>query len=264
MVIDFLAYIEDLNQRGVKLTMKQLTEISGINRYTLSMAINHEEGFYRNCPADAYFGLYNAHPDVLELPSDFYNYSTMSFIITMELSGMNYDEVSKKTGIPKTTLSSRMRFKKKPKKGEESKDKGTYFIYDYKDYFGAFDKLYVPTLNGEVATKRPAEMDAEVFREKILEAIDRPIGKTDRETFIVNANMYGIAKSTVKAVQKELSTLMTLTDEEFYYLCTSAFDEIYDVDVVEPKAEDPKPKKEKVDKVVKAAVEATKKKMANA
>ena len=240
MLIDFLDYIETIKENGDNIMIKEISAWSGINRYTISMAINKHDGIYRNLPADGYYALHKEFPYALELPDDFYKFSTMSFLITMDMLGLRYDEISEAVGIPKTTLTSRMKFAKKVKDAEGNlEEKASYFIYDYKHYFNAFDKIYIPRLGDRYVDERPTPVDMNEYEKSVVESLLGKVGRTDKKTYIVNTVLHGISKSNMRALQRELrnsekygTKYKQLSEEEKYYIFTSAFNDFYDAEEV--------------------------------
>nr|WP_297763945.1 hypothetical protein [uncultured Butyrivibrio sp.] len=240
MVIDFLDYIEEIRERGEKITMNELSSISGVNRYTISLAIKNNEGIYRNISADGYYNLYLAHPDLIELPKDFYYFSTISFLSTLEISNLDYTYVSQKTGIPKSTLTSRLNYTPKINVHSKSKNpKGAFFLYDYKDFFSAFKKIFIPTFNSEYVTERIDAVDFNAYQKQVLKLLQNPVKETDKRTYVINRVMHGITKHDIDTFEKELSISPTyhsifndLNDKQKNYVFTHAFKELYGVEEI--------------------------------
>ena len=220
MIVDLQSFVLDLEQKGhKKIKQKELCEIINVNRYTVSMIFNKWDGIYRNMKPDSAYRLNRAYPDYFELPEDFCYYSVASFAITAKMEEKDMATIAKKLGISQHTLGSKL-------------NRGTnYFIYDEKDYFGQFKTIYIPMLNGEVASKKPEKLSYEEFEKRVMEKLDKvDLGsKCTKEEYLAGSVMYGLGQHNMVKLCHHIKDTTNATDEQMYGLLCSCFDDHYDV-----------------------------------
>ena len=217
MIVDLLDYVEKIAEQGGSIKQKELCNISGVNRYTISMAMNQNDGIY-NMKPDGVYKLYLAYPNAITIPEDFTYYSTASFKISTKVSNSLYQDIADKAEIPKTTISRTVMNRK------------NFFIYDKKEYFTAFEKLYIPMLGDEVAMEYPEELDPEELLLN-LDNTKKVKGVTDEAVFITNLVMYNI--ETKASLMKEARNIYKdLKDAEIYTNICAALPRTYGVKII--------------------------------
>lgn len=220
MVVDLLDYVEKIAEQGGNIKQKELCSISGVNRYTISMAMNQHDGIY-NMKPDGVYRLFKAHPTAITLPDDFTYYSTASFKISTKASNSLYQDIADKVEIPKTSISRTVMNRK------------NYFIYDKKEYFTAFEKLYVPMLGDDVAMEYPEEIDPEELILNLDKAKEAK-GETDEAVFITNLVMYNI-ETKASLIREAKRIYKGIEDAEIYTKICSLLPQKYDINVVSVK-----------------------------
>lgn len=218
MIIDLLDYVEKIAEQGGNIKQKELCDISGVNRYTISMAMNQNDGIY-NMKPDGVYKLYLAHPNAITIPDDFIYYSTASFKISAKASNSLYQDIAEKVEIPKTSISRTVLNRK------------NYFIYDKKDYFTAFEKLYIPMLGDEVAMEYPEEIDLEELI-AALNKVKKIKGATDEAVFITNLVMYNLEAKASLIIKEGRRIYKDLEDAEIYTKVCAVLPQVYDVKII--------------------------------
>jgi len=227
MLIDIIDYMEKVKETGKPISQTLLSKISGVNRYTINMAINDHDGIY-NMPPDKVYKIYEAHPDALIIPEDFYVYSTASFLATSWIEGTTVTKVAKQIGRHPNTI-------QRIVKGSKA-----FFIYDNKDIFESFDYIYIPVFKDKYAVVKDIEVTSEDMARIIEDGIKKeiPRKKISKEDLIVTAVMHGCSKQTFKDAEKQisrecLSAYKKLTDDEKSRLIAGAFPSRYTYFVTE-------------------------------
>ena len=219
MIVDLQDFMLNLYDSGIKLKQKELCEIIDVNRYTVSMIFNKWDGIYRNMKPDSAYRLNERFPEFFPLPDDFCHYSTASLLITAKMNGLDMAGLSKMVKMSQHTLSSRLN------------RSSSYFIYDDKGFFKNFDVIYVPTLNGEFASKKPKEMSFEEFEKQLKDKCKKKNfdeRKTKAEWF-TNGIMYNVGLLHMQKAFNSVKSEFDIDDEQIYGLFCSCFEEKYGV-----------------------------------
>ena len=207
VIIDLIDYIERIKENGGKIKQKELSELSRINRYTLSMAINDSDGIY-NMKPDAVYRLYVAHPDGLDIPEDFMFFSTASFQISMKMQGVTFKAVHDKFGIPLSTVM------------KKTKGKDNYFIYDSKNLFSLFKKIYIPVIGDNITYEYPKGIKVEDIKKVLTQKKSKGTlsdKKISRAVFLTNMIMYGLSDADIKELVAYAKELFPDDEEQQIY-----------------------------------------------
>ncbi len=218
MIVDLLDYVEKIAEQGGNIKQKDLCDISGVNRYTISMAMNQNDGIY-NMKPDGVYKMYLAHPNAITIPDDFTNYSTASFKISTKASNSLYQDIAEMVEVPKTSISRTVMNRK------------IYFIYDKKDYFTAFEKLYIPMLGNNIAMEYPEEVNYEELIVN-LNKTRKVKGVTDEAVFITNLVMYNLEAKASLIIKEGRRIFKNLEDAEIYTKVCAVLPQAYDVKTI--------------------------------
>ncbi len=194
MRVDLMDFCEQCYQQGIKLSQKELCKIIKTNRYTVSMAMNDNDGIY-DIPPDKGVRLWLFNPKAIELPSDFFYYTTASFLATKAIEGRKMTEISKTVEKPSTTISNIIK-------------SGNYFLYDHKDIFGAFESIYIPKYKNENIY---AFLNNSKFEEKLIAYISKgTIPKAvDKNEFIVTMAAHRMDPSKLNSLRRKYIKTIT-------------------------------------------------------
>ncbi len=217
MIIDLAQYVLELRKHDIKIMQKDICRISGVNRYTISMAMSDKReskmGLY-NAKADVAYRLHKAYPFALELPDDFFRYSSASLRATLDITSKKMADIKRETGILPVELA-----KNKDKKN-------AFFIYDKREVFRAFETIYIPIKNGEYADAFPEATDHQVICERI--AKKKKAKPATREDFIINMAMQRIKKSEADTLLEYVEKIHAPVSAEVAYgFILSALNDVY-------------------------------------
>ena len=218
MIVDLLDYVEKIAEQGGSIKQKELCNIAGINRYTISMAMNQHDGIY-NMKPDKVYKLYLAHPTAITLPDDFTYYSTASLKCSAKVSNMLNRDIAEECKDSTSTISRTLRNRK------------NYFIYDKKEYFTEFKELYVPALEDEIVSNYPEEINLE----ELLSNLDKAMkvkGETTVAVFITNLVMYNIETKASLLLKKARRIYKNIDDFEIYTKICAILPQKYDVKII--------------------------------
>ena len=180
-----------LSEQGINVTQLEISRVSGINRYTLSMAENDNDGVYNMRP-DAVYRLYKAYPDGVELPEDFAWYSAASFRLSLRFYDGTKTSLSRKIGMSLTALDRKISPKSK------------FFIYDAKSVFSDFDSIYVPYIQGHPADCYPEKPQLGGLKDSIKRIIreNKRFGRVSKEKYGANIIMNQLEKKDLSELDK--------------------------------------------------------------
>lgn len=201
MLVDLIDFEEKIYIKEGKIKQKEICEISGINRYTISKAMNENDGIY-NMRADAVYRLHNAYPYAMEIPEDFEYYSTASFVASLRLNGrMMYKDIAEKVGVSSTSLISLI------------ERNHNFFLYDKKNIFSEFKTLYIPIYRGKCVFGYPEPEDIQVLVKK-LDSLGNVKTTVSEEDFVVTMIMNGIKQHEINMLLKEARKIYKADSEK--------------------------------------------------
>lgn len=188
MIVDLMDFCEQCALQGMKLSQKQLCEIISTNRYTVSMVMNEKDGIY-NIPPDKGVKLWLFNPNAIELPKDFFYYTTVTFYAAKAIEGLNMAEISRRVEMPLTTITNIA-------KGNN------FFLYDHKDIFGAFENIYIPRYREKDIIE---VFDGKDYKDRVKAFIEKGKlpGKVDKKNLMGTMAAHGMDPSRINTIRKE-------------------------------------------------------------